>query len=84
MIPMNLLNDNETACYINTGVWASGAIKEAKNFGKVNVLASSEEDKFRHIPKTIKFRKMRSICTLPLTTPFTEPNTTAGPNHLSL
>lgn len=51
MIPMNLLNDNETACYINTGVWASGAIKEAKNFGKVNVIASSEEDKFRHIPK---------------------------------
>ncbi len=51
MIPMNLLNDEETACYVNTGVWASGAIKEAKLFGKVNVLASSEEDKFRHIPK---------------------------------
>ncbi len=51
MIPMNILKDNETACYVNTGTWASGAIKEAKLFGNVNVLASSESDQFRHIPK---------------------------------
>jgi phosphoserine aminotransferase len=52
MIPMNLLNEHEIACYVNTGTWATGAIKEAKLFGQVNVLASSESDKFRHIPKS--------------------------------
>ncbi|NOT37784.1 MAG: 3-phosphoserine/phosphohydroxythreonine transaminase [Saprospiraceae bacterium] len=51
MVPMNILKDDETACYVNTGTWASGAIKEARLFGNVNVLASSEDDHFRHIPK---------------------------------
>ena len=51
MIPMNLLKDGEKAAYINTGVWATGAIKEAKNFGIPEVIASSEEDQFRHIPR---------------------------------
>jgi len=51
MIPMNWLNDNDTAAYTNTGVWASRAIKEAKLFGKVNVLASSEDKNFSYLPK---------------------------------
>ncbi|MBK9220716.1 MAG: 3-phosphoserine/phosphohydroxythreonine transaminase [Saprospiraceae bacterium] len=51
MIPMNLLDESGKACYINTGVWAAGAIKEAKLFGPVEVIASSESDQFRHIPK---------------------------------
>lgn len=51
MIPMNILRDQEKACYINTGTWATNAIKEAKNFGQVDVIASSEHDQFRHIPK---------------------------------
>lgn len=51
MIPMNWLGDNQTAAYVNTGVWASRAIKEAKMFGKVNVLASSEDKNFSYIPK---------------------------------
>ena len=51
MVPMNLLGENEKAYYINTGTWATGAIKEARLFGDVEVLASSEADSFRHIPK---------------------------------
>jgi phosphoserine aminotransferase len=40
------------AGYINTGVWASGAIKEAKAVGiDVQVLASSEDKNFSYIPK---------------------------------
>ncbi len=40
------------AGYINTGTWASGAIKEAKKVGvDVHVLASSEDDNFSYIPK---------------------------------
>lgn len=51
MVPMNLLNEDETACYIDTGTWSTKAIKEAKHFGKVEVLASSAEADFTYIPK---------------------------------
>jgi len=51
MIPMFFLNQDETAAYLNTGVWAGRAIKEAKLFGKVNVLGSSEDKNFSYIPK---------------------------------
>lgn len=51
MTAMNLLNENETACYIDTGAWSTKAIKEAKMFGKVNVLASSKDKNFGYIPK---------------------------------
>ncbi len=51
MAPMNLLNENETAGYVDTGSWSSKAIKEAKLFGKVQVLASSKPDNYTYIPK---------------------------------
>ncbi|MCG9880072.1 MAG: 3-phosphoserine/phosphohydroxythreonine transaminase [Bacteroidia bacterium] len=51
MIPMNFLGSGQTAAYVNTGVWAGRAIKEAKMFGSVNVLASSEDKNFSYIPK---------------------------------
>jgi len=51
MIPMNFLGSGQTAAYVNTGVWAGRAIKEAKMFGNVNVLASSEDKNFNYIPK---------------------------------
>ncbi len=49
MIPMNLLNTK--AAYLNTGEWASKAIKEAKLFGEVAEVASSKEKLFNYIPK---------------------------------
>ncbi|MEM9823593.1 MAG: 3-phosphoserine/phosphohydroxythreonine transaminase [Bacteroidota bacterium] len=51
MSAMNLLDADETACYVDTGSWSTKAIKEAKLFGKVNVLASSSEQNFNFIPK---------------------------------
>src|SRR4249919_2467810 len=51
MVPYNLLRENGTAAYVNTGVWASKAIKEAKILGKVNVIASSEDKQFSYVPK---------------------------------
>lgn len=48
-IPYNLLE--KKAGYINTGVWAKKAIKEAKLFGEVEVIASSEDKNFNYIPK---------------------------------
>jgi phosphoserine aminotransferase len=50
-VPMNLLNDDETAAYIDNGTWGSKAIKEAKLFGKVEVVASSKDRKHTYIPK---------------------------------
>ena len=51
MIPMNLLETNETAGYSNTGTWAKKAQKEAKLFGNVAELATSEPDNYTFIPK---------------------------------
>lgn len=51
MVPLNLLRVNGYAAYVNTGVWASKAVKEAKNVGNVKVIASSEDKKFTYIPK---------------------------------
>lgn len=51
MVPYNLLGTNDTAAYVETGVWANKAIKEAKLFGNVNVIATSKESNFNHIPK---------------------------------
>lgn len=48
-IPYNLLE--KKAGYVNTGVWAKKAIKEAKLFGEVEVVASSENSNFNYIPK---------------------------------
>src|SRR3954463_2865919 len=51
MVPYNLLRENGTAAYVNTGVWASKAIKEAKLIGNTKVIASSEDKKFTYVPK---------------------------------
>ena len=52
MVPLNLLRANGYASYLNTGVWASKAIKEAQIIGNTKVIASSEDKKFSYIPRT--------------------------------
>ena len=49
MVAMNFLE--KKAGYLNTGTWANKAIKEAKHFGDITVVASSEDKKFNYIPK---------------------------------
>lgn len=49
MIPFNLLN--KKAAYLDTGVWANKALKEAKGFGEVQVVASSSDKNYNYIPK---------------------------------
>lgn len=51
MVPMNLLGANETAAYIDSGVWANKAIKEAKPYGNIAVVASSKPANYTYIPK---------------------------------
>ena len=49
MLPYNLLE--KKAAYLDTGVWAHKAMKEAKLFGNVEVVASSEDKNYTYIPK---------------------------------
>jgi phosphoserine aminotransferase len=50
MVPMNLLRGKASADYLNTGEWSKKAIKEAKKYGTVNVVASSEDKNFSYAP----------------------------------
>ncbi len=49
MVPFNLLQ--KKAAYLETGVWAKKAAKEAKLFGEVEIVASSSDKNFNYIPK---------------------------------
>ena len=51
-IPANFLG--KKAGYVNTGVWTKKAIKEAKYYGEVQVVASSEDKNFSYIPKNFE------------------------------
>lgn len=54
MVPLNLLRNSKKADYVVTGSWAKKAAKEAKKFGDIKVIASSEEDNFTYIPQIAK------------------------------
>ena len=50
-VPMNFLSNDRKAAYLDGGVWGSKAIKEAKLFGDVEVVASSKDRNYSYIPK---------------------------------
>ncbi len=50
MIPMNLMRNGKMDI-VNTGAWTKKAIPEAKRFGEVNIVASSEDKNFTYIPE---------------------------------
>ncbi len=52
MVPFNLLG--KKAAYLETGSWAKKAAKEAKNFGEVEVVASSGDKNYNYIPEGFK------------------------------
>ena len=49
-VPLNLMGEGKVVDYVNTGEWSKKAIKEAKRYAKVNVVASSEDTNFTTIP----------------------------------
>jgi phosphoserine aminotransferase len=55
MAPLNLQQPNKPMEYVHTGNWAKKAIKEAKLYGEVKIVASSEDSKFTYIPKNVRF-----------------------------
>jgi phosphoserine aminotransferase len=56
MVPMNLLRGRKSADYVNTGEWSKKAIKEAQAFCRVNVAASSEDERFTYVPERARWR----------------------------
>lgn len=55
MVPMNLLSAGKKATYLNTGVWSKKAIKEAKLFGEVEVVFSSDDTSFNRVPENDEY-----------------------------
>lgn len=51
MAPYNLMKEGGKAAYLDSGTWASAAIKEAKLFGETVIVASSKDDNYNHVPK---------------------------------
>jgi phosphoserine aminotransferase len=49
-VPMNFLSPDRKAAYLDGGVWGSKAVKEAKMFGQVEVVASSKDRNYSYIP----------------------------------
>jgi phosphoserine aminotransferase len=52
MVPYNLLKNK--AAYLDTGSWSNKAIKEARIFGEVDVVASSKESTYSYIPRNFQ------------------------------
>jgi phosphoserine aminotransferase len=51
MVPLNLFTEKKKADYVNTGLWSKKAIAEAKRYGNIRVVASSEDATFSYIPE---------------------------------
>lgn len=51
MVPLNLLSSQSYAAYLDTGVWATKAIKEARKVGEVKIVASSSDQNYTYVPK---------------------------------
>lgn len=57
MVPYNILNDNETADFVETDIWATRAEEETRLYGKTKIIASSKEANFNYIPKDFTIDK---------------------------
>ena len=73
MVPMNLLRGKTSVDYLNTGEWSKKAIKEAKRYGTVNVVASSEDRNFSYAPEFSAWKRDPAAAYLHYT-----PNETIG------
>lgn len=51
MVPMNFLNDTETAAYIDSGAWSHEAIECARYYGNTTILSSSRQDNYKRLPE---------------------------------
>lgn len=79
MIPMNIMLPGGSADYADTGTWSAKAIKEAKGFGKVNIIASSKETGYDRVPEIRHWKPTAGSSYLHITSN----NTVAGTQYHS-
>jgi phosphoserine aminotransferase len=53
MVPYNILNDNETANFVETDIWSTKAEEETRLYGNTKIIASSKDEQFKYIPKNV-------------------------------
>jgi phosphoserine aminotransferase len=63
-VPMNLLDEKETAAYLDCGTWGIKAIKDGRLFGNVDVLASSKDKNYTYVPKGYRIDPANKYCHL--------------------
>jgi phosphoserine aminotransferase len=68
LVPMNLLRGHTRADYVDTGHWSVGAIKEARKYCEVAVIASAADSHYTHVPPQTAWRPnadaaYRHLCT---------------------
>lgn len=51
MVPMNFLGEQDTAGYIDSGAWSADAIRHAQPYGNVDILTTSKQDNYQHLPE---------------------------------
>ena len=56
IVPLNLFRGRPVADYVDTGVWSTKSIAEARRYGGVNVIASSRDEGYDRIPKADAWR----------------------------
>lgn len=55
MVPVNLQLPGKPMQYVDTGTWSSKAVKEAKLYGDVEIIASSEDEHYSYVPRGVEF-----------------------------
>jgi len=84
-VPMNLLDTDATAAYINNGIWGKKAIQEAKYFGNVEVVSSTADRNHAYIgknfsvPEGMSYLHFTSNNTVEGTEWFTVPDSNGAP-----
>jgi phosphoserine aminotransferase len=64
LIPMNFIGDGQTAAYVDTGEFASKAMKECQAVAKAHVAFSSKEEKYRRLPKMSEIKYPENVAYL--------------------
>jgi phosphoserine aminotransferase len=67
MVPMNLLDPQAAADYIDTGSWADKAIVEARKVGGVNVIGSTKAAGYARIPSAAELKPSRGAAYVHMT-----------------
>ncbi len=64
LVPMNFAGDGQTASYVDTGEFASKALKEGQIVAKAHVAFSSKEEKYRRVPKMSEIKYPENVAYL--------------------